>query len=219
VHLHALVFLVDREARDDCRAEPGGDHPLHRAVVVGAEDEPKRLGRCALELPEPSAVLEADQVELGGDGERGLVGLVGVRGQDQHVRVAEDLDVLERPLGERQVGEGQVELAPLDALEQLGVACGLLERHLDAWPRLDEARHQRGEDVLADALVDADVERPREAAAERVHVGLRSRERETIASAWRRRTSPASVSETLRARRAARRASRPRSARASRSAG
>jgi hypothetical protein len=41
---HAVVLVVDSQARDDGGAEAGRDHPLHGAVVVGAEDEAKRLG-------------------------------------------------------------------------------------------------------------------------------------------------------------------------------
>ena len=64
---------------------------------------------------------EADQVVLGRRRERRVVGLVRVDGQHEHVGVAKHLDVLERPLGERQVGEREVELAVLDPIEEVHV--------------------------------------------------------------------------------------------------
>src|SRR5262249_14370088 len=36
-HAHPVVVLVERESRHQCYAEPGADHALDRAVVVGAE--------------------------------------------------------------------------------------------------------------------------------------------------------------------------------------
>ena len=59
----ALVLLVDGQPRDDGGAQAGGDHPLHRPVVVGAEDEAERFGREASSWFSPRQCQKADQVE------------------------------------------------------------------------------------------------------------------------------------------------------------
>ena len=174
--LHTLVLGVHGQARHDRGAEARGDHALHGAVVVGAEDEAERVRRVAFELPEAAAVAEADQVVRRRGGERRLARLLGVRREDEHVGIAQELDVLERAIRQRQVGEGQVEVAALDVLEQGDVGGRLVELDLDPRPRLDEALHQRREQVLADALVDADAQRAGLAVRERLHVGLRGGE-------------------------------------------
>ena len=106
----------------------------------------------------------------GSGGERRRVRVVRVGGQDEHVGIAQHFSVLERAVREWQVRERQVELAALDLPEQVDVVRRLFERDLDPGPALDEARHQRGEDVLADALVDAHAERAGLAGPEGVHV-------------------------------------------------
>ncbi len=60
----------------------------------------------------------------------------------------------------------------LEQPEQVGGVCLLAHVHVDARPLLAKASQQRGEDARADALVDADAQRPGRAFGERGHVGL-----------------------------------------------
>ena len=90
---------------------------------------------------------------------------------EQHVRVAQHLLGLERPFGERQVGEGEVELAVLEQAEEVGRVRLLADAHLDAGPVLLEAAQETGEDARPDALVDADAQRAGGALGEGGHVG------------------------------------------------
>ena len=80
------------------------------------------------------------------------------RGHDEHERVGQELDAVERALGQRQDAEREVEPAGLHHVHQALVAVGLHELDLDAGPGLAEAADDRGQDPGADALVDADPE-------------------------------------------------------------
>ena len=95
-----------------------------------------------------------------------------LRRDEQHVRILQHLGRLERPVGQRQVGEGEVELAALDPPQQVGDVGLLLHADLDARPLALEAAEEAGEDARADALVDADAERAGGALGERGHVRL-----------------------------------------------
>ncbi len=93
-------------------------------------------------------------------------------GHEQDVGVAEDLARLERPLGKRQLGEREVELAPLDEAEEVGDVRLLVHLHVDARPLLAKPPQERGEDARADALVDPDPKWAGGTLGQRGHVGL-----------------------------------------------
>ena len=94
-------------------------------------------------------------------------------GDDEDVRVAQELDRLVRPRRARQRPEREVELAALDHLHELALVRGLLQEHLDAGMRVREAAEERGEDADADALERPDAQASGVARLERVHVRLR----------------------------------------------
>ena len=94
-------------------------------------------------------------------------------GDDEHVRVAHQLDRLERAGLERVDAEAHVGLAALDELQQLAVVGRLDEADVDLGPFGGEAREQPGEDACADRLVGADAERTGIAGGERLEVGAR----------------------------------------------
>ena len=93
------------------------------------------------------------------------------RGDEQDVRILQQLRPLERPVPQRQVGEREVELAVLEQPQEVGRGALLPHAHADQGPLLAEAADERGEETRADALVDADAERSRGALGERGHVG------------------------------------------------
>ena len=163
-------------------ARPRTDHPLHRAVVVGAEDDVGvEAGRAEVrleQLPRP-ADTEADERELADLLERGRrpPGRERRAGLDeQHVRVVEEVQPLERALPQPEVGEREVEIAALDEAHELLVGVHLRDPQLDARPRGAEAAHQRRQHALADRLVRADPERPRLARGQCCEVRLRGLE-------------------------------------------
>ncbi len=92
---------------------------------------------------------------------------------EEDVRVAHQLERLERAVGERRAAEREVELARLDRRVQLRVGRRLGEPELDPGPVGQEAPHHARKDARADGLVGADPQRPRLAGAERGHVGAR----------------------------------------------
>ena len=94
-------------------------------------------------------------------------------GHDEDVRVAHQLERLERAVGQRRAAEREIELAGLDEGVEVGVGRRLREPELDSRPVREEAPHDAGEDARADRLVGADPERPRLAGAERGDVGPR----------------------------------------------
>ena len=84
------------------------------------------------------------------------------------------LDGLERPVGQRQVGERQIELAALDETQQLEVVGGFGQRDVHLRPGREEPGHHFGEDPLPDALEDPDAKGSRLALGECGEIGLRS---------------------------------------------
>ena len=97
---------------------------------------------------------------IASDGTSSVAGQRGRRGDDEHERVRQELDAVERALGQRQDAEREVEPAGLHHVHQALVAVGLHELDLDARPDLAEAADDGGQDPRADALVDADPEPP-----------------------------------------------------------
>ena len=77
------------------------------------------------------------------------------------------------PGADGQRPEGDVELAPLDHLQQLLLVHGLAQNDLDAGMGLGEAAQQRRKDACADALEGSDAEPAGVACLERQHVRLR----------------------------------------------
>ena len=96
-----------------------------------------------------------------------------VRGDQQHVRVAQDLLGLERPLERRQHRERELELAALDEPEQVVVGRRLAQLELDVRPGGEEAPHHLREHLRADTLERPDAERAAVTLREGGHVGLR----------------------------------------------
>ena len=175
-HEHPRVVDVDREPRHHGRTHPAGDETLDGAVVVGAEDDVRLdpdLAHRVLEQAVAPTLAEADQrhaVEIGDAATR------AVRMRDEQVVVADDLDRLERPLGQRQHHEGEIELAALDEVEQVPVVVALGQPDLHGGPVARELLDERRQDARRHALEGADAERAALAGDERLHVGLRGGE-------------------------------------------
>ena len=173
-HLHGAVAGVDDEARLDRSAEILGDEGAERPVVVGAEDH-VQLGDAAGE--EPLGLVgraAADQRQLRDLAQRRRrVELRQLRagGDEQDVRVLQHLSPFERPFAQRQVGEGQVELAVLEQAQEIGGGALLPHADADERPLRAEAPHEGGEEAGADALVDPHAKRSRSARRESGHVG------------------------------------------------
>ena len=171
------VARVDDEPRHDRGAEPFGDEADERAVVVRAEDDVRAPGRGRAGsvsgwpvLRQPmSGTPDSSRSRRRRLARRELRAGTG----REHVRVAEHLLRDERPLEQRQLGEGEVELAALEQAQEVGGVRLLADVHLDPRPRLPEAAQERGEDARADALVDADAQRPGGTFRQRGHVRLR----------------------------------------------
>ena len=92
---------------------------------------------------------------------------------DEHVRIGEELLPLVRPGADWQRPERDVELAPLDHLEELFLVHRFAEHDFDARMRLAEPTQQGGEDAGTHALEGADAEPTRIAGFERQHVRFR----------------------------------------------
>ena len=91
---------------------------------------------------------------------------------EEHVRVGEELQGLERAVEQRRHRESEVELAALDEPQQVLVRRGLGQLELDVRPLGHEAAHDGGEHARADALERADPEPAALALRERRHVRL-----------------------------------------------
>ena len=160
------VGRVDGQERDQGRAEPGADHRLDRAVVLGSEHE-VRLGapraHVVLDPAGAAARAEADQPLLADELRSTACRARPASGEPAAVTSTngscEQLDRLERALLERQHAEREVERARSEELEQALVAVGLGQADLDVGPRLAEAADDRGQHPRADALVHADAQR------------------------------------------------------------
>ena len=179
---------VHRERRDEGRPDARSHEALHRPVVVGAEGDPwiqAVVAEVGLRHHGAPAGAEADERVLGDLGQRGP-GRRSVErrssGHHQHVRVVEQLDAVERALGQRQDGEGEVELARFDEGEQAQVFVALAELDLDARPARGEAAEQRGHDPGPDALVRADAEDARRTGriGPQVRLGRRQARRDRV---------------------------------------
>ena len=152
---------------------PSATSACQRAVVVGAEDDVE-LGDAAGQKPfglvgtaAPDQRQLRDLAERRRRVERGELGL----GRDeQDVGILQQLGPLERAVAQRQLGERQVELAVLEQAEQVGRVALLAHADADARPLRAKAPDEGGEEARADALVDADAERPGLAFGERGHV-------------------------------------------------
>ena len=176
--LDALVVLVHGQKRSDADADPGAHEPLDGPVVVGAEHErrsaPARaelrldlLHRAA--LVEPDQRLERDLLQR----RRSLQGRERrARGDEQDVRVVQQLDRLVRAGGDGERPEREVELAALDHLEELALVDGLAEDDLDVRVRLGESAQERRQHAGPDALERPDPEPAGVSGLERAHVGL-----------------------------------------------
>src|SRR5262249_41552510 len=122
-----LVVLVDREARDERDADARRRKTLDDAVLVRAEHEVRLdAGRTDLVDHElgRSAGAVADQWVLAdlAQGRRALAGRERrVDGGDEHVVVAEELEGLERRVVDRELDEGDVEVAALDTVAEVRV--------------------------------------------------------------------------------------------------
>src|SRR5439155_141095 len=142
-------------------------------VVVGAEDDVRLDSEPAhgvLEQAVAAALAEADQrhaFEIRHAFER----RVGMR--DQQVVVRDDLDGFERPLGNREHDEGEVELPPFDELEQVHVVVPLRQADLHLRPLGRELLDERRKHPRGHALERADAQRPRLARDKGLEVGLR----------------------------------------------
>ena len=92
---------------------------------------------------------------------------------DEHVRVAHQLERLERPGRQRQLDEAQVDVAALDRVIEREVGGRLDGTQRDVRPVDRIPPHQGREDANADRLRDADAQRARLPGGERRDVGLR----------------------------------------------
>ena len=117
----------------------------------------------------------ADQrqlLELSQRRRRVAVGERRVGRDEQDVRVAEELDPVEGAFLERELAEREVELAPLDRLDELRVLHRLHQPDADEREALLEVTEQSGEEPRAHALEDPHAKRPRLAREQRGHVRL-----------------------------------------------
>ena len=103
------------------------------------------------------------------------LGEVGAGRSDEHVRVGEHVDPLDRRL-ERIGDERKVDLAAHEQPTQLPVL-RLDEPHLDRGPPLDVETHDRGNHPHADALERRDAKRPGLSLGECMQIGLGSAHR------------------------------------------
>ena len=172
-----LVCRVDREPRDERDAHARGDQRLHGPVVVGAEDDVRLLpdeAQPLLDAPRRPAGAVADQRQLEDLAQRRR--LVPRRerrvgGDDEHVRVAHQLDRLERARLERETQKlrstSPRSTSPSSSRSSVDSTSGCRPSAI----RRGSSR-AAGEDARADGLVRADAQRPGVAGGERLEVGL-----------------------------------------------
>ena len=164
---------IDRQPRHERDAHARGDERLQRAVVVRAEHDVRLSAGHAqplLDTRSRAARAVADERQFEDLAERRRLLALGrgrVGGDDEHVRIAHQLDRLEWAALERKHAEADVDLATLDELEQLAVVGRLDEPDVHLRPFGAEVAEERGEDARADGLVRADAERPGVAVTER----------------------------------------------------
>ena len=107
-HLHGAVAWVDDELRLDRGAEILGDEGAERAVVVGAEDDVQlrdTAGEEPLGLVGRAAADQRQLRDLAQRRRRVELGELRAGGDEQDVRILQQLCPLERPFSQRQVGE------------------------------------------------------------------------------------------------------------------
>ena len=156
---HSRDAVVDREARDQGRADARRDHALHRTALVAAEDDVRLdAARAQQRLDAVGAAAVGHERQPADLGERGSdlalrerTALLG----EQDVGIAQQLDVLERALGWHE-REREVQAPALDEGEQLVLVGRFLQPHLDARAYLHETAHDIGQDPDRDALERAD---------------------------------------------------------------
>ena len=177
-HVDPFVVHVHGEEGDERGSEAGTDEPLDGAVVVrpeahvGLDAANRQLALGEQGAPAGAVPDQGEVVELVQAGAVAVRELVSCR-DEKHVGVAEELLPREGPLDQRQHREGEVELSALDEAEQVVVGRGLPQLEPDARPRGDEAAHQLGDHLRADALERPDAQGPRLTLDERRHVRLR----------------------------------------------
>ena len=88
----------------------------------------------------------------------------------QHVRIAHQLERLERAVGEWGTAKREIEVTALDRAVEIRVGRRLGEPELDPGPVGEEPPHHLGQHACPDALVGADAERAGLAGAQRRHV-------------------------------------------------
>ncbi len=173
-----LVVLVDCETREDGNPDPRAREALHDAVLVGAEHEVRLaagraelldddLGGAAVAVPDERLL---DDLAEGRDPAGG--GQARVPGSDEDVVVLEDEDRLERGVVERELHEGEVELAALDQVGKDVVRVRLAKLDVDLRPCAGEPPHHLREDLRPDALEDPHAERAGLACGEGREIGL-----------------------------------------------
>ena len=119
-HLDAVVARLDREQRHQRDAEPRGDEPLQGRVVVGAErvvDLLAALVERILDDVDARALVGADHRHVAEVGERDAVAgrERAVARDEEHVRIGEELDRVERAVRHGKAAEPEVDGAALDA--------------------------------------------------------------------------------------------------------
>src|SRR5205823_10355045 len=128
---------------------------------------PARARAASARARRTSASRSTARRRVSGRWRRRARGELGLRADEQHVGIAQDLLRLEWALGKRKLGEGEIELAVLDEAQQVGGVGLFAYPHLDSGPRRDEVAEEGGEDARADALEDPDAQRARRSSGER----------------------------------------------------
>ena len=166
---------VDREPRDQRRADARRDHPLHRSALVAAEHD-VRLdpARPQQRLDAVGAAAVGDQGQPADLGQRRRTLALRERRarlRQEHIGIPDQLDVLEGALG-RHEREREVEAPALDHRQQLVLVGRLLQAHLDAGAELHEAPHGVRQDADRHALERPDAQGRRSALGECREIGL-----------------------------------------------
>ncbi len=172
------IVLVDGQARQDRGADAGADERLRGRVRVRPHGDLRLVpGRAQVALDERHHRPADERDERLGDEVGELRAGAGrcqrrLARDDQHARVDEHLGALQRLGSDRQLAEGGVELAPLDALDVRAIAARLLQLDLDGRMLDGELQQRRGHQPGRGALVDADAQRLGAVGGERAQVGL-----------------------------------------------
>ena len=170
------IGRIDGQARHHGDAHARGDEALHRRVVVRAEG-PSRIDsgrpegrddrRGSVVGTESDQRLRCDLVQRGTTADERAV-----RSHDHDVRIAQQLDRLERGVDDGELDEAEVDRARFDRADD-PVVFELLQHHVDLRPPVGERPHDLRQEPRADRLERSDSERARFSGAKRVEVGLR----------------------------------------------